>query len=137
MYVQFPLISIGSLFACVVVSLTTAPDEPETLQTFYRTVRPFGMWRPVRTACGLSHRDLADPAESPWRTVFNTIIACCGVTGLYLFPMYLVGHWYGRAGAWFGVFLCAAIVLFFTWYRWLPRSETSSQGTPKPDYVRL
>jgi SSS family solute:Na+ symporter len=131
-YVQFPLISIGSLLACLVVSLATAPNEPETLQAFYRTVRPFGMWRPVRIACGLSRRELADPAESPWRMVGNTLIACCGVTGLYLFPMYLVGHWYGRAGVWFGVFLVAAIVLYFTWYRWLPRSETANGGRKAP-----
>ncbi len=126
-YVQFPLISIGSLLACLVVSLATAPNEPETLQTFYRTVRPFGMWRPVRMGCGLSRRELADPAESPWRMMGNTLIACCGVTGLYLFPMYLVGHWYGRASVWFGVFLVAATVLYFTWYRWLPPSKMSSQ----------
>ena len=131
-YVQFPLISIGSLLACLVVSLATAPNAPETLRTFYRTVRPFGMWRPVRIACGLSRRELTDPAESPWRMVGNTLIACCGVTGLYLFPMYLVGHWYGRAGVWFGVFLVAAIVLYFTWYRWLPRSKTANGGRKAP-----
>jgi len=125
-YVQFPLISLGSLCACVVVSLITPPDEPETLQKFYRFVRPFGIWRPVRDTCGLTSQELADPAESPWRTVFNTLIACCGVTGLYLFPMYLVGHWYVQAGVWFGVFCCAAVVLYFTWYRWLPRDSVKS-----------
>jgi len=81
------------------------------------------MWGPVRGACDLSERELADPAESPWRTVWNTSIACCGVTGMYLSPMYLIGHWYWRAGVWFGVFLCAVVVLYFTWYRWLPGDE--------------
>lgn len=132
MYVQFPLISIGSLVACLVVSLTTAPAEGETLRAFYRTVRPFGGWRPVRTACGLSGRELADPAESPWRTVWNTAIACCGVTGMYLFSMYLIGHWYWRAGVWFGVFLCAAVVLYFTWYRWLPGNKMSLRENIDP-----
>jgi Na+/proline symporter len=127
MYLQFPLISIGSLVACLVFSLTTAPDNPDTLRKFYCTVRPFGLWRPIRNTCGLSPRQLADPAEAPWRTVFNTFIACCGVTGLYLFPMYLVGHWYFRSAVWFSVFLCAATVLYFTWYRWLPRSESLPQ----------
>jgi Na+/proline symporter len=127
-YVQFPLISIGSLLACLVASLATAPDEPETLRTFYRTVRPIGIWRPVRATCGLAPRELADPAESPWRTVGNTLVACCGVTGLYLFPMYLVGHWYGRAGVWFGVFLCAATVLYFTWYRYLEGNKPGTEG---------
>jgi len=131
MYVQFPLISIGSLLACLVVSLTTAPGKPETLRTFYRTVRPFGIWRPVRVASGLARKELDDTAESPWRTGCNTLIACCGVTGLYLFPMYLVGHWYARAGLWFGVFLCAAILLYFTWYRWLGENKISCPENPE------
>jgi len=132
MYVQFPLISAGSLVACLVVSLATVPADGETLQTFYLTVRPFGVWGPVRKACGLSRRELADPAESPWRMVWNTLIACCGVTGMYLFSMYLIGHWYYRAGLWFGVFLCAAVVLYFTWYRWLPDDKMSPH-----EYIEL
>jgi len=131
-YVSFPLISIGSLVACLVVSLATAPAEDETLRKFYRTVRPFGAWGPVRKACGLSERELADPAESPWRMVWNTSIACCGVTGMYLSPMYLIGHWYYRAGMWFGVFLGAATVLYFTWYRWLPDDKALTQENTEP-----
>jgi Na+/proline symporter len=123
MYVQFPLISIGSLTACLVGSLVTTPTEPEKLQVFYRTVRIFGIWGPVRKACGLSGQELNDPAESPWRTVCNTVIACGGVTGLYLFSMYLIGHWYGRAGMWFGVVVCTSVVLYFTWYLYLPKGE--------------
>jgi len=134
MYVQFPLISAGSLVACLVVSWTTAPAESETLGKFYRTVRPFGLWGPVRGSCGLSERRLGDPAESPWRTVWNTAVACCGVTGMYLSPMYLVGHFYWRAGAWFGVFLCAAVVLYFTWYRRLPDDETTPRENVQPEW---
>ncbi len=125
--VSFPLIALGSLLACLIGSLATPPGKPETLRKFYRTVRPFGIWRPVRETCGLSPGQLADPAESPWQTIFNTAIACAGVTGLYLFPMYLVGHWYVHAGAWFAAFLAAVVVLYFTWYRWLGENEVSSQ----------
>ena len=132
MYVQFPLISAGSLVACLVVSLATAPAEDETLRKFYRTVRPFGAWGPVRKTCGLSRGELADPAESPWPAVWNTLIACCGVTGMYLFSMYLIGHRYYRAGVWFGVFLCAAAVLYFTWYRWLPDDEALPRENTEP-----
>ena len=40
--------------------------------------------------------------------------------GLYLFPMYLVGHWYGKALVWLSVALAAIVILSFTWYRYLP-----------------
>ena len=128
MYVQFSVISIGSLVACLAVSLFTVPAGEETLRKFYRTVRPFGAWGPVRKACGLSERELSDPAESPWRTVGNTAIACCGVTGLYLSPMYLIGHWYYQACTWFGVVIVASVVLYFSWYRYLPPEEVEAVG---------
>jgi hypothetical protein len=129
MYVQFPIISVGSLVACLVVSLLTAPAGDETLRKFYRTVRPFGAWGPVRKTCGLSDSELADPGESAWRTIGNTAIACCGVTGLYLSPMYLIGHWYYESCMWFGVLIVASVVLYFTWYRRLPPEEIEAVGS--------
>jgi hypothetical protein len=128
MYVQFSVISIGSLVACLVASILTAPAGEETLRKFYRTVRPFGAWGPVRKTCELSAGELSDPAESPWRTVFNTAIACCGVTGLYLSPMYLIGHWYFQACMWLIVVLSASMVLYFTWYRYLPKEDFETAG---------
>ena len=52
---------------------------------------------------------------------------------MYLSPMYLIGHWYYRAAVWFGVFLFAAVLLYFTWYRCLPRDETSPQANAGPE----
>jgi len=42
------------------------------------------------------------------------------ILGLYLFPMYLVGHWYTKAGLWFALALFAIVLLKYTWYRRLP-----------------
>jgi len=50
------------------------------------------------------------------------------ITGLYLGPMYLVGHWYVRAGVWLGVASAAIGVLAVTWYRNLP---AENEGTPE------
>jgi SSS family solute:Na+ symporter len=136
LYKQFPLISIGSLVACLAVSLATAPVNSETLHKFYRIVRPFGMWGPVRKTCDMSEQELSDPAESPWRIVWNTAVACCGVTGLYLSPMYLIGHWYRQSCMWFGVSLVASVVLYFTWYRYLPDDEMSTLENSEPAEAR-
>ncbi len=130
MYVVFPPIVLGSLAAAVIVSLATPPVAEPILVSFYRTVRPFGAWGPIRARSGLTPGQLADPNERPSRMIFNTIIGMVAVTGYYLFPMYLVGHWLSLAALWFGVAVTATIILAFTWYPFLPReAEETDTGT--------
>jgi Na+/proline symporter len=126
LYVTFPLICAGSLVASIVATLGTRPVAERTLIAFYRTVRPFGAWGPVRREAGLSPEQLAAPAEQAGRAVLNTVVGMVAITALYLFPMYLVGHWHQTAA------LCAVIgvagiaVLAVTWYRHLPEAQQES-----------
>ena len=124
LYVAFPIICGGSLLASIVGTLVTRPVEQPTLVTFYRTVRPFGCWRPIREQAGLSPEELAKPSESAWRAVLNVVLAMVAVTGLYLFPMYLVGHWHGTAAICLAFAVAAIAALVFTWYRHLPAEES-------------
>ena len=62
-------------------------------------------------------------SESTGRTLMNIGIAMIGIHGLYLFPMYLVGHWYAKAAAWLTVAVTAIVVLSLTWYRHLPENH--------------
>jgi Na+/proline symporter len=48
------LIMVGTLLAWVTVTLLTSPTSAETLDTFYRRVRPPGHWGPVRQRLGLA-----------------------------------------------------------------------------------
>jgi len=123
LYVTFPLICSGSLLASVVATLVTQPVGDTVLVSFYRTVRPFGAWRPVRGRAALTADELAAPSEKAWRAIVNVILAMVAITGLYLFPMYLVGHWHGHAAVCLGAALAACAVLAFTWYRHLPAEE--------------
>jgi SSS family solute:Na+ symporter len=135
MYVTFPPICAGSLLACIVVSLFTQPVEASVLCSFYRTVCPFGLWKPVKTMVALkgdssttrektpTTKTSGRWSESAWLSVFNTLIGILAVTGLYLSPMYLVGHRHMTAALFFAVTLCACVILAFTWYPNLPRAE--------------
>jgi hypothetical protein len=118
MYVVFPPIVIGSLLASVITALATPPVDKPVLVSFYETVRPFGFWRPVRNRSRLTAEALANPTEKAWRAVLNTILGVVAITGAYLFPMYLVGHWYAKAFIWLGAAILTAGVLAFTWYRY-------------------
>ena len=123
LYVCFPIICVGSLAASVAVTLLTRPVAAPTLVRFYRSVRPFGAWGPVRRRANLSPEEARAPSESASRAVLNVAIGMVAVTGLYLGPMYLVGHWYTRSAVWLGAAAAAIVALGFTWYRHLPPAE--------------
>ena len=123
MYVTFPLISVGSLVASVLVTLITRPVSRSKLLDFYRSVRPFGLWGPIRREVADSGEENRGPAESAGRALLNVALGIVAITGIYLFPMYLVGHWHVRALIWAVVALAAVVVLSFTWYPYLPAGD--------------
>jgi Na+/proline symporter len=133
MYAIFPPIVIGSLAACIVFSLATPPVEEGILARFYRTVRPFGLWKPIREVSGLSAARLAKPAESFRMTALNVLLGMAAITGYYLFPMYLVGHWHTYAGVCLAVALAATAVLSKTWYRALPDPGEGAASAAEAD----
>ena len=44
----FPIILLLSLAGCLMGTLFTEPEEEAILMEFYRTVRPWGFWTPIR-----------------------------------------------------------------------------------------
>ncbi len=116
----FPPIVGGSLLAAVVVALLTRPVSRDVLTSFYRTVRPFGAWGAVRARANLTVDEAAAPSESIPFAVLNTGLGIVAISGMYLFPMYLVGHWHVTALLCFGAAALAAATLYVTWYRRLP-----------------
>ena len=119
-YYTFPLICAASLIASIAVSLATKPTDSEILIEFYKSVRPFGFWKPIAAKVGLSTKEMSSKSESMSRAIVNVLLAMLSITGLYLFPMYLLGHWYLYSAIWFGLAVAAAVALKYTWYRYLP-----------------
>jgi SSS family solute:Na+ symporter len=123
LYVTFPALCAVSLAASLAGTLLTRPTHQAILVPFYRSVRPFGVWGPVRRRSDLSPDDLGNPAESMSLAVVNVVLGSVVVLGVYLAPMYLVGHWHARAALCSGMAAAAAAVLYFTWYRHLPEPQ--------------
>ncbi len=120
-YVVFPLIVIASLLLSIFGSLLTSPVKKDVLVSFYMSVRPFGLWQPVKKIAQISAEDRTSGTEKVWLTVMNVLLGMVAIASLYLFPMYLVGHWYRSSLLCLGVGLASALILKFTWYRNLPR----------------
>ncbi|MBL7152649.1 MAG: hypothetical protein ISS79_02960 [Phycisphaerae bacterium] len=123
-YYMFPSICAASLLASVIGSLATQPVDQGTSISFYRLVRPFGLWGPIRRQAALSPKELASKSENVPLTILNVILGMVAICGLYLFPMYLVGHWYVKSIVWLGVAATAIAVLGFTWYPNLPAARS-------------
>ena len=125
----FPPIVGGSLLVAVVVALLTRPVSMDVLTSFYRTVRPFGAWGAVRARADLTAAEAAAPSESIPFAVLNTGLGIVAISGMYLFPMYLVGHWHVTALLCFGAAALAAATLYVTWYRRLPAAAPDPPRT--------
>ena len=119
-YYVFPLICTASLTVSIVVSRVTPPVDQSILVSFYRSIRPFGLWKPIREKCQLSVEELSSKSENVSLTIFNVVLGMLAISGLYLFPMYLVGRWYTDSLIWLGLAIAAAAALKYTWYRNLP-----------------
>jgi len=119
-YYVFLLICTASLIASVAVSLVTRATDEDILVCFYGSIRPFGLWKPIAAKAGLSGDELSSRLESVSLAIVNVLLGMVAITSLYLFPMYLVGHWYLYSIICLGLAAAAIVILRYTWYRFLP-----------------
>jgi Na+/proline symporter len=123
-FVVFPLIVSASLLLSVLGSLMTPPVEKDILVLFFRSVRPFGWWGPVKRAASLSAEESGLKGENVVLASLNVLLGMTAIASLYLFPMYFVGHWYGPSFLCLGIGLAAVCILRFTWYLNLPEPRS-------------
>lgn len=123
MYITFPALCGVSLIASIVGTYLSRPTDESVLVNFFRSVRPFGWWRPIRDRSGLTPEQLHDPSESAALAMLNLLVASIAIFAAYVAPMYLVGHWHIHALVWGLAALVATVVLKFTWYDHLPTGD--------------
>jgi len=86
---NWPLLFLISLIGCFAGTFTAPPTETEVLKSFYRTVRPWGFWKPI-------HRMVVkeDPSFISNRRfkldMFNVVLGIIGQLCLTILPLYAV-----------------------------------------------
>ncbi len=104
-----------STLASVLACLLTPPEEDGVLMSFYRSVRPWGFWRPVLEKCR-AHNPTIQPNRDFPRDMFNLGVGMVWQTTLVAGPIYLViKHWL-ELGICVVVFALTSTILKFTWY---------------------
>ena len=85
----WPIIFLLSIIGCLVGTYTAPPTDNETLTTFYKTVKPWGFWKPIHSMVVES-----DPTFEPNKRftldMFNVVVGMIAQTCLTLLPIYIV-----------------------------------------------
>jgi len=116
----FPMILLFSVACCILVTMATPPDGEKVLRDFYKKVRPWGFWGPIRDRV-LAENPGFQPNTAFRRDMLNVVIGIIWQTTLTLIPVYLVVRHY-RA-LWISLVILAAtsVLLKFSWYDKLER----------------
>lgn len=85
----FPLILLISLFGCILGTLLTKPTDEETLINFYKTIRPWGFWKPIELKVQAENPDF-EPNKNFNLDMFNVLVGVIAQICLTLLPMYIV-----------------------------------------------
>lgn len=85
----WPLLFVLSLLGCFIGTYAAPPAETGTLKAFYKTVKPWGFWKPVHEMVVAE-----DPTFEPNRRfkldMFNVVLGIIGQCCLTILPMYVV-----------------------------------------------
>ncbi len=85
----FPLILAISVAGCVLGTYTAPPTDEETLKSFYRQIRPWGFWKPIREL--VEKEDLRFRANKNFgRDMLNVFLGIAIQIGLVALPIYIV-----------------------------------------------
>lgn len=118
----FPLLLLLSLTGSIVGTLSAPPTDMETLKSFYRTVRPWGFWKPVDRLVKAEDPDFKENTNF-WMDAFNVVVGVAAQMCLTLLPIYLVIQMHTELFITLALFLACAMVLKKTWWDMLPKDE--------------
>jgi Na+/proline symporter len=115
----FPWILIISLAGALAGTFLSKPTNEETLKTFYKTVNPWGFWKPIRMKVISEDPDFR-PNRNFKRDMFNVVIGTIAQTGLTALPIYIVLQKGTPIWISLSVVLVCGFILKKTWWDRLP-----------------
>lgn len=116
-YYFFIVCSLVSLAGCVIGTYATSPTDPLVAVNFYKTTRPFGLWKKVRESIAINKLKAIDQENR--RDLFSTVTAIVWQLSLFLSGMMLVLRLWNQFFMLLGVVAICTAILYLTWYRYL------------------
>jgi Na+/proline symporter len=121
-YAQLFMVVGSSLALTIIITLLTTPASSDLLIKFYSRIRPFGFWKPIRLeAVRLGLVPAAD--KMPRMDMINSVLTLSFQLSIGIMPLYIIFRKWDYALIWFGVCILSAIILYFTWFKNLPKED--------------
>jgi len=118
----WPILFVLSLAGSILGSYAAPPTEEAVLLSFYRTVRPWGFWKPIHEKA--VKEDPAFAGNRNFRTdIFNISLGMIGQLCLTILPMYLVLWLKGPLFITVALLVIICLILKKTW--WDKLNETT------------
>ena len=123
---KFPIILVVSIVAALLGTFLTPPEDENVLKEFYRRVRPWGFWGPIRDKV-MKEDPSFQQNKDFFRDMFNIGVGTVWQTCFIVLAMFLVTRHFHNAAITLAVLVGTCLILKKTWYDKLP--------APTPDPV--
>ena len=111
----FPALFAVSLAGCLVGTYTAPPTNSAVLESFYKSVNPWGFWRPVMNA--VMQKDTSFQPNKDFKLdMFNILLGIVAQTCLVVLPMYFILFMKVPLAITLSILLMVIVILKFTWW---------------------
>ncbi len=117
----FPWLLLISIAGAMLGTFLTKPTKEETLKEFYKNVRPWGFWGPIKAKVMAEDPDFK-PNKNFKMDMFNVVIGTIAQTALVALPIYIILK--DALPIWITIIITVicVIILKKTWWDKLPES---------------
>jgi Na+/proline symporter len=122
MLYTFPLLFVISIIGCIAGTLSTEPEDEETLKKFYKTVNPWGWWGPIREKVIQENPGFVANRNAV-HDLTNVAVGIVWQLCLVTLPIYLVLQQWAIAG---GILVLLLITSGYLKFKWFDRLEPAT-----------
>lgn len=123
----FPIILVFSIAGCLLGTYLSKPEDDAILKHFYKTVRPWGFWGPIRAKVMQE-----DPAFQPnrdfGRDCCNVLVGIIWQMALVALPIYIVLREWNWVGGIAVLLAATSVILKFNWYDRLEQPKAAARA---------
>jgi hypothetical protein len=110
----FPIIFFVSLFGSFLGTFLSDPTDMQTLKSFYKSVRPWGWWKPVYQELINEDQSIQKNTDF-WKDMLNCVIGIVWQSSMIVLPIYFVIRDHPKTIIALTVFIITSITLKYTW----------------------
>jgi SSS family solute:Na+ symporter len=127
----FPFIFILSILGCFLGTLLTPAENDKILMKFYKTVKPWGFWKPIREKVLLENPNFV-PNRNFKRDMFNILVGMVWQITLMAAPVFLVLREYTSLITTVVIMIVTSAILKYTWWDKLSEMDGEEVAEIKP-----